>query len=266
MSTSRGKRDPKLRFHKGCFGGSYALLTILTNNQSRIHKTTDISSTLILTVGLLESCSRSQPAADKSPSANSGVLQALNSAGPTAAMADVEIPRGSVITVRLDEALSSERNRAEDSFTGEFGSSSAPERQGDPSRRYQSHRTCHVDGAVEAIEWALGSLYYAGLFRAGRPHVFSKKIAGYSHHRCSHRRRHIEMVNAGAGVGSLIGSSGTDAEGAEGRGSDVGSPDRGAEGEASGPGESQRVEVPTGTVFQFNLKEPVSLQLPPNAT
>jgi hypothetical protein len=167
----------------------------------------------------------------------------------------LEVPAGTVLEVRLDQALSTERNRAGDRFQAtlevpvDIGGREVLAR----GTRVQGHvTTSRPSGRLEGravIGITLDSVESRGQMA---PIVTSLDTRASE----AHKKRNIEVIGGGAGLGALIG-----ALAGGGKGAAIGAAAGAGAGTAGAAAIGKKeVEIPAETVFRFTLKEPVELR------
>jgi hypothetical protein len=169
---------------------------------------------------------------------------------------EVNLPSGTVMTVRLNQALSTVRNRAGDTFdavleepvlvdgkqilptgtnlSGKVNTAEASGRLGGRGVLAISLDALTLDGKRYPIETALNTKTTE-----------------------AHQRRNIELIGGGAGVGAVIGGIAGGGKGA-GIGAAIGAGGGTAVAATTG---RKDVEVPAETVFEFSLTKPVTVRV-----
>jgi hypothetical protein len=176
-------------------------------------------------------------------------------AGPAKpATREVELPSGAVVAVRLDRALSTVRNRAGDTFEATLdepvvvdGKEVLPQ-----GTKFTGHVTSSKASGRLKGRGVLGMTLDA--FDLNGQHY---PIATSPHARTTegHKKRNVEVIGSGTGLGALIGGLA-----AGGKGAGVGA----AVGAAAGTGVAattgkKDVQVPAETLFRFSLKRSVKI-------
>ena len=166
----------------------------------------------------------------------------------------VELPSGTAVTVRLDQGLSTARNREGDKFAAsldepvvEGGKEVLPKgtkftghvTTSDASGRLKGRGVLGI--TLDSFEWK------------GQNYPVATSLDTRTTE--SHKKRNIEMIGGGAGLGALIGGL---AGGGKGAAIGAGAGAAAGTGTAAVTGKKQ-VEVPAETVFQFRLKNPVQV-------
>jgi hypothetical protein len=174
---------------------------------------------------------------------------------PQPVVQTLEIPAGTVLEVRLDQALSTERNRAGDRFQAtlevpmDIGGREVLAR----GTRVQGHvTTSRPSGRLEGravIGITLDSVESQGQMV---PIVTSLDTRASE----AHKKRNIEVIGGGAGLGALIG-----ALAGGGKGAAIGAAAGAGAGTAGAAAIGKKeVEIPAETVFRFTLKAPLELR------
>jgi hypothetical protein len=173
---------------------------------------------------------------------------------PAEAARVVEIPMGTVLEVRVDEALSTRTDRAGDKFHGtldepvEVGGREVLSR----GARVEGHvTTSRPSGRLKGravIGITLDSVEYRGRRVPVETTLDSRASA-------AHKRRNIEMIGGGAGIGAVIGAI---AGGGKGAAIGAGAGAAAGTGVAAATGQLH-VDVPAETAFSFKLKTPLTL-------
>jgi hypothetical protein len=167
----------------------------------------------------------------------------------------VEIPAGIVIEARVDQALSTERNRAGDKFQAtlevpvEMGGREVLPR----GARIEGHvTTSRPSGRLEGRA-VLGITLDAIEHRGRMMPVVTSLDTRTSD---AHKKRNIEVIGGGAGLGALIG-----AIAGGGKGAAIGAAAGAGAGAAGAAATGKKeVEIPAETVFRFTLKQPLEIR------
>jgi hypothetical protein len=158
---------------------------------------------------------------------------------------NVTIPAGTILRVRIDDALSTAKNSIGDPFTGTLvepvamnGEDVLPART-----RFKGHVTTSVRSSRLQGRAAFGITLDCYEFRGSQHPVITSLDAQTSD---AHKKQNIELIGGGAGLGALIGAvAGRSKGGAIGTGA-----------YATG---KRDVTIAADTVFSFVLKVPVPL-------
>ncbi|HEV3057097.1 MAG TPA: hypothetical protein VGY48_02565 [Vicinamibacterales bacterium] len=167
---------------------------------------------------------------------------------------DVELPSGAIISVRLDRALSTVRNRAGDSFVAILdepiavdGAEVLPQ-----GTRFTGHiTTSRASGRLKGR--AVLSLTLDAFDANGRHYPIHTSLKTRTTE--AHKKRNLEIIGGGTGLGALVGGLTGGGKGA-GIGAAVGA--GAGTGVAAATGK-QDVEIPAETLFQFSLKSAVKI-------
>jgi hypothetical protein len=158
---------------------------------------------------------------------------------------NVTMPAGTILRVRIDDALSTAKNSIGDPFTGTLvepvvmnGEDVLPART-----RFKGHVTASVRSSRSQGRAALGITLDGYELRGSQHSVIASLDAQTSD---AHKKQNIELIGGGAGLGALIGAvAGRSKGGAIGTGA-----------HATG---KRDVTIAADTVFSFVLKFPVPL-------
>jgi hypothetical protein len=171
-----------------------------------------------------------------------------------AAASAVEVPAGTVVAVRLTQALSTVRNRTGDPIEATLENPIAVDGREVLAKgtKFIGHVTTSESSGRMEGRGVLGITLDA-FETNGRRYDIETSLDTRTTN--AHKERNIELIGGGAGVGTLIG-----AVAGGGKGAAIGA----AVGTAAGAGAAaatgkKDVEVPAETVFQFSLKSPVKL-------
>jgi hypothetical protein len=184
----------------------------------------------------------------------SGCKTETQTAQTAPAPAPIVIPEGSLIEVQVNEALSTARNRAGDPFTAtlelpvDIGGREVVPR----GSRIQGHvTTSRSSGRMEgraAIGITLDSIEYHGQTVPMVTTLDTKTSA-------AHKKRNIELVGGGSGLGAVIG-----AIAGGGKGAAIGALAGGGAGAGAAAATGKlEVGIPAETVFTFKLKSAIEL-------
>ena len=203
----------------------------------------------------LAGCTKSDPGAAAAAPATSASPAPVSPAAPPAPAPGIQIPAGTVLEVRVDQALSTARNREGDKFAAtlelpvDIGGREVLPR----GTRVRGHvTTSRSSGRLEGravIGIRLDSIEYRG---EHVPIVTSLDTKTGE----AHKKRNLELIGGGAGVGALIGGLVGGGKGAAiGAGAGAGA----GTGTAALTGKKD-VEIPAETVFTFKLKAAAELR------
>lgn len=166
----------------------------------------------------------------------------------------VELPSGTLVLVRLDRALSTARDRTGDVFGAILdepvvvnGVEILPN-----GTRFAGHVTTSETSGRLKGRGVLGITLDA-FETGGRRYPIATSLDTRTTE--AHKKRNIEMIGGGTGLGALIGGLAGGKKGA-GIGAAVGA--TAGTGVAAATGE-KAVEVPARTAFRFSLKRPVEV-------
>jgi hypothetical protein len=166
----------------------------------------------------------------------------------------VELPSGTIVAVRVDRALSTTRNRAGDAFGATLD---APVLLDDreilpKGTKFTGHvTTCEASGRLKGRA-VLGITLDA--FDTNGQH-YPVKTSLNTKMSEAHKKRNVEMIGGGTGVGALIGGLTGGGKGAA-IGAAVGA--GAGTGVAAATGKKE-VEIPAETLFRFSLKNSVTI-------
>jgi len=211
-------------------------------------------SLMLVLVGCQNTPSTSQSGMNQAPAANSAP-KTEEAAKPAPAVTEVEVPEGTVVRVRLDQALSTVRNKQGDTFTASLDEPVAVngiELLPKGTKFTGRVTTADSSGRLKG-RGALGIILESFELRGETYKVDSSLDTRTTE---DHKKRNIEMIGGGTGVGALIG-----AIAGRGKGAAIGA----AAGAAAGTGTAaatgkKEVEVPAETVFKFTLKNAVMVK------
>ena len=167
----------------------------------------------------------------------------------------VELPSGTAVAVRLDQALSTARNKTGDSFEASLdepvmadGKAVLPK-----GTKFTGHvTTSDASGRLQG-RGVLG-ITLDSFDLKGQNYPVATSLDTKSTD--SHKKRNIEMIGGGAGLGALIGGI---AGGGKGAAIGAGAGAAAGTGAAAATGKKD-VEVPAESVFRFTLKNPVKIK------
>jgi len=166
----------------------------------------------------------------------------------------VELPSGAIISVRLDRALSTVRNRAGDPFGAILeapiavdGAEILPQ-----GTKFTGHVTAsQASGRLKGR--AVLSLTLDAFDANGRHYPIHTSLKTRTTE--AHKKRNLEIIGGGTGLGALVGGLTGGGKGA-GIGAAVGA--GAGTGVAAATGKRD-VEIPAETLFQFSLKSAVKI-------
>lgn len=206
----------------------------------------------------LAACSKQQSDASNPPTgAASSPASGPAGAPPSAPSAapSIQIPEGTLIEARVNETLSTARNRVGDPFTAslevplDIGGREVLPR----GARLRGHvSTSRSSGRLEGratIGITLDRVEYNGQEIPITTTLDTKSGP-------THKKRNIEVIGGGSGLGAVIG-----AIAGGGKGAAIGAvAGAGAGVAADAATGKEQVEIPAETVFTFRLKTPVELR------
>lgn len=219
-----------------------------------------ISGSMLVLSVTIAACGGSGSAAGNQPA---GPATAAGSTSPamnaeanrvTPTPRSVELRAGTVVAVRLDRALSTVRNRAGDTFGATL---EEPVVVDDKEILAQGTRfTGHVirsaaSGRLEGR--AVLSMTLDAFEADGRRYPIATSVN--TRMSDAHKKRNIEVIGGGAGLGALIGGL---AGGGKGAAIGAAAGAGGGTGVAAATGK-KNVEVRAETLFRFSLKSPVTV-------
>ena len=208
-----------------------------------------LSGVLVLA---LAGCQKTGPGTSTDSSSPSSPQTSAPS--PPPAPVAVQVPAGTRLEVRVDQALSTERNRAGDKFRATL---EAPVEVGGREVLARGARvTGHVttsrpSGRLEGR--AVIGITLDSVESNGHEVPISTSLDTRTSE--AHKKRNIELIGGGAGVGALIGGL---VGGGKGAAIGAGAGAAAGTGGAALTGE-KNIEIPAETVFTFRLKAPAEL-------
>jgi hypothetical protein len=201
----------------------------------------------------LAGCQKTGPGTAPDQTSSSAQPNA-ESTPPPAVAAEIAVPAGTTIEVRVDQALSTERNRAGDKFQATLevpigiGGREVLAR----GARVRGHvTTSRPSGRLEGR--AVIGITLDSVEHNGRAVPIATSLDTRSSE--AHKKRNIELIGGGAGVGALIGGL---VGGGKGAAIGAGAGAAAGTGGAAATGQ-KNIEIPAETVFTFRLKAPVEL-------
>lgn len=201
-----------------------------------------------VTIGTLcTSCGVRLPGTDvRADSENSPAKTSRHETG----VHNITMPAGTILKVRIDDALSTAKNSVGDPFTGTLvepvvmnGEEVLPART-----RFKGHVTTSVRSSRLRGRAAFGITLDCYELRGSQHPVMASLDAQTSD---AHRKQNIELIGGGAGLGALIG-----AVAGGGKGATTGTGEGTAGANANG---KRGVVIAADTVFSFVLIVPVPL-------
>jgi len=188
--------------------------------------------------------------------AAAGATNATDARPAKAASREVELPSGAIVPVRLDRALSTVRNRAGDTFEAILdepvvvdGTEMLPQ-----GTKFSGHVTIsEASGRLEGR--AVLGMTLDAFDTNGHHYLITTSVKRKTTE--AHKKRNIEVIGGGTGLGALVGGLTGGSKGA-GIGAAVGAAGRTSVAAATG---QKEVEVPAETLIQFSLKSPVKILL-----
>lgn len=175
-------------------------------------------------------------------------------AAATAAKPDLELPAGAVLAVRLERALSTVRNRPGDRFDAILDEALVVDGTEVLARgtKLTGHvTTAQASGRLEGR--AELDVTLDGIDTGGRHYPIQTSSLRRTSE--AHKKRNVEMIGGGTGVGALIGGLAGGGKGAA-IGAAVGAGAGTATAAATG---KKEIELPAETRLQFSLKHPVKI-------
>jgi hypothetical protein len=164
----------------------------------------------------------------------------------------IELPAGTVLQVRLDQTLDTERHRAGDTFTATLeepamagGTVVIPK-----GTQFKGHVTgAKSSGRLQGRGYLAVTLDSFEL----NGETFKIDTSSQSRSTGSHKKRNIAMIGGGSGVGALIGGLA-----GGGKGAAIGAGAGAAAGTAGAAATGKKdVTVPAETLLRFTLQAPV---------
>ncbi len=167
----------------------------------------------------------------------------------------MRIPAGVVLEVRIDDALSTASNRTGDTFSASLVRpvSVAGRRVLPAGTRFTGHVTeSDASGRLKGRA-VLGVTLDSFVSHGARYRVRTSLDENTSN---SHKKRNLELIGGGGGLGALIGGIA-----GGGRGAAIGAAAGAGAGTAGAYATGKKqVLIPAETVFSFTLKAPVSVR------
>jgi hypothetical protein len=166
----------------------------------------------------------------------------------------VELSRGTVVAVRLERALSTVRNRAGDTFEATLDEPVVVNDKAALSRgtKFTGHVTTSTPSGRLKGRAVLGITLDSFTTDGQRYPITTSLDTRRSE---DHKKRNIEVIGGGSGIGALIGGLAGGGKGAA-IGAAVGA---GAGTGAAAATGKKDIEVPAETLFRFSLKSAVTI-------
>lgn len=175
-------------------------------------------------------------------------------AAPPASVPAIVIPQGTILEARVNETLSTENNRAGDAFSASLeapvdigGREVLPRGSRLRGRVTTSRSSGRMEGRA-VIGITLESVEYNGQSVPIQTSLDTKTSE-------AHKKRNIEFIGGGSGLGAVIG-----AIAGGGKGAAIGAAAGAGAGVAGAAATGkQNVVIPAETVFTFRMKAPLEL-------
>jgi hypothetical protein len=166
----------------------------------------------------------------------------------------VELRPGTVVAVRLERALSTVRNRAGDTFEATLDEPVVVNDKAVLSRgtKFTGHVTTSTPSGRLKGRAVLG-ITLDSFTNDGQRYPITTSLD--TRRSEDHKKRNIEVIGGGSGIGALIGGLAGGGKGAA-IGAAVGA---GAGTGAAAATGKKDIEVPAETLFRFSLKSPVTI-------
>lgn len=208
---------------------------------------------MLLALGGCKQSGTGQAVSNQPPS-SAAPAPADSTPPPAPAQPAITVPQGTIIEARIDQTLSTARTRQGDRFTAslevpvDIGGREVLSR----GERIHGHvTTSRSSGRMEgraAIGITLDSIEYRGRSVPVETTLDTKTTE-------AHKKRNIEFIGGGSGLGAVIG-----AIAGGGKGAAIGAAAGAGAGTAGAAFTGKKdVEIPAETVFRFRLKAPVEL-------
>jgi len=175
-------------------------------------------------------------------------------APPAPAPHAVELVAGTVVAVRLERALSTVRNRAGDTFEATLDDPIVVNDKPvlDHGTKFMGHVTTSTPSGRLEGRAVLGITLDAFTTNGQRYPIKTSLDIRRSE---NHKKRNIQVIGGGSGIGALIGGIAGGGKGAA-IGAAVGA---GAGTGAAAATGKKDIEIPAETLFRFSLKSPVTI-------
>lgn len=179
-----------------------------------------------------------------------GISQLAKPAAPP-----IELPSGTAVAVRLDQALSTARNKTGDTFEASLDApvTAAGKEVLPKGTKFTGHVTAADSSGRLQGRGTLG-ITLDSFELKGQNYPVATSLDTRTTD--SHKKRNLELIGGGAGLGALIGGL---AGGGKGAAIGAGAGAAAGTGTAAATGKKD-VEVPAETVFRFMLKDPVKVK------
>ena len=235
-----------------------------------------ISSLAVFLALAMSACSSAPPppqsgTAEQPGSGTAGANASSASAQPNAAgatksggglseltrppMREVELPSGTAITVRLDQGLSTARNQTGDTFPASLEEPVMQDgKEVLPKGTKFTGRVTTADASGRLKGRGVLGITLDSFELKGQKYPVESSLDTKTTE--SHKKRNLELIGGGAGLGALIGGL---AGGGKGAAIGAGAGAAAGTGGAAATGKKE-VEVPAETAFRFTLKNPVKVK------
>ena len=177
-----------------------------------------------------------------------------NEASARTAVPDLEVPRGAIVAVRLEQALSTVRNRTGDIFEATLdepvtvgGQEVLPQGTKFTGHVTRSQASGHLEGRA-VLAMTLDEFETQGRHYPISTSPTQRMSEG-------HKKRNLEIIGGGTGIGAAVGGLAGGGKGAA-IGAAIGA--GGGTGVAAATGKKD-IELPAETLLRFTLKNPVRI-------
>lgn len=169
-------------------------------------------------------------------------------------IAEIEIPEGVTVKVRLDEPLNTRRNRAGDSFRATLAS--PVEHEGrmllPAGTAFRGHVTASDASGRMSGRAVLGVRLDSFIYEGREYRVQTNRVVRTS---AAHKKRNLGFILGGSGIGAAIG-----AIAGGGKGAAIGAAAGAGGGTAAAAATGKKeIALPAETLLSFSLSEPVTL-------
>ncbi len=185
---------------------------------------------------------------------DSPAVNSSDSGAPGAARAEVEIPKGASLSVRLDEAVNTRRNRPGDIFRATLQRPVVVEGETViPAGALFTGRVATADESGRLKGRAVLAVTLESFKLKGKDYqINTSEVVRQSE---AHKKRNIEFIAGGSGLGAAIG-----AIAGGGKGAAIGALAGGAAGTGTAAATGKlNVALPAETLLTFSLQAPVRL-------